>query len=204
MGWDMFLYVFIPPEKETVSEFSKTVLGNPLHVAIKLLRFLENLMGFPSDTVVKNPLAHGGDVRDLASISRSGRSPGRGHGNTLQYSPLEIPWAEDPGGLQSMGSVGHDWACTHTWEPYTLVIKSLLESESLILNSPLPFCPLESYWASISLSLNLVSKSCSCGMIEWDNAFKVLHKVLVTQYGVAAEAAAIVAILLIIFLLLHF
>ena len=53
----MLLYVFIPPEKETVSEFFKT-----LHVAIKLLRFLENLMGFPSDTVIKNPLAHGGDV----------------------------------------------------------------------------------------------------------------------------------------------
>ena len=30
----------------------------------------------------------------------------------LQYSCLEIPWTEEPGGLQSMGSqrVGHDWA----------------------------------------------------------------------------------------------
>ena len=155
--------------------------------------------GLPKWYSDKEPTCPWRRCRDLASISRTGRSPGRGHGNTLQYSPLEIPWAEDLGRLQSMGSVGHDWACTHTWEPYTLVIKSLLESESLILNSVLPFCPLESYWASIFLSLNLVSKSCSCGMIEWDNVFKVLHTVLVTQYGVAAEAAAIVAILLIIF-----
>ena len=99
----MLLYVFIPPEKETVSEFFKT-----LHVAINLLRFLENLMGFPSDTVIKNPLAHGGDVEIWLQSLGQEDSPGRGHGNTLQYSPLEIPWAEDLGRLQSMGSVGHD------------------------------------------------------------------------------------------------
>ena len=35
---------------------------------------------------------------------------GEGNGNPLQYSCLEIPWVEEPGGLQSMGSlrVGHD------------------------------------------------------------------------------------------------
>ena len=35
---------------------------------------------------------------------------GEGNGNPLQYSCLEIPWTEEPGGLQSMGSqrVGHD------------------------------------------------------------------------------------------------
>ena len=34
------------------------------------------------------------------------------NGNPLQYSCLKIPWAEEPGSLQSMGSwtVGHDWA----------------------------------------------------------------------------------------------
>ena len=37
---------------------------------------------------------------------------GEGNGNPLQYSCLKIPWTEEPGGLQSMGSrrVGHDWA----------------------------------------------------------------------------------------------
>ena len=41
--------------------------------------------------VVKNPPANGGDVRDLGSIPGSGRSPGGGHGNPLQYSCLENP-----------------------------------------------------------------------------------------------------------------
>ena len=39
--------------------------------------------------VVKNPPANAGDVRDLTSIPGSGRSPGVGHGNLLQYSCLE-------------------------------------------------------------------------------------------------------------------
>ena len=53
--------------------------------------------------------------RDLnpSLIPGSGRSPGGGNGNPLQYSCLEkIPWTEEPGGLHSMGwqRVGHDWA----------------------------------------------------------------------------------------------
>ena len=39
--------------------------------------------------VVKNPPANAGDIRDLGLISRLGRSPGGGHGNSLQYSCLE-------------------------------------------------------------------------------------------------------------------
>ena len=39
--------------------------------------------------VVKSPPANVGDIRDAGSIPRSGRSPGRGHGNPLQYSYLE-------------------------------------------------------------------------------------------------------------------
>ena len=41
--------------------------------------------------MVKNPPANVGDVRDLGSIPGSGRSPGGGHGNPLQYSCLENP-----------------------------------------------------------------------------------------------------------------
>ena len=54
--------------------------------------------------------AHEGDARDLGSIPGSGRSPGEGNGNPLQYSWLRILWTEEPGGLQSMGSqrVGHN------------------------------------------------------------------------------------------------
>ena len=39
--------------------------------------------------MVKNPPANAGDVRDAGSIPGSGKSPGGGHGNPLQYSCLE-------------------------------------------------------------------------------------------------------------------
>ena len=54
---------------------------------------------------------------DLGSIPTLGRSPGEGNGNPLQYVCLGIPWSEEPGGLQSMGSqsVRQDWATpTHS------------------------------------------------------------------------------------------
>ena len=41
--------------------------------------------------VVKNPPANAGDAGDAGSIPGSGRSPGGGHGNPLQYSCLENP-----------------------------------------------------------------------------------------------------------------
>ena len=44
------------------------------------------------------------NVGDLGSFPESGRSPGEENGNSLQYSCLENPMAEEPGGLQSMGS----------------------------------------------------------------------------------------------------
>ena len=41
--------------------------------------------------MVKNPPAKAGNIRTVGSIPESGRSPGRGHGNPLQYSYLENP-----------------------------------------------------------------------------------------------------------------
>ena len=41
--------------------------------------------------VVKNAPTNAGDVTDMGSIPGSGRSPGGGHGNPLQYSCLESP-----------------------------------------------------------------------------------------------------------------
>ena len=43
-------------------------------------------MGFPGDAVIKNPPANAGDV---GSIPGSGRFPGVGNDNPLQYSYLE-------------------------------------------------------------------------------------------------------------------
>ena len=45
-------------------------------------------MGFPGGSVVKNPPANAGDA---GSIPGSGRSPGVGNGNPLQYSCLGNP-----------------------------------------------------------------------------------------------------------------
>ena len=39
----------------------------------------------------------------MGSIPGWERSPGEGNGNLLQYSCWEIPWTEEPGGLQSWG-----------------------------------------------------------------------------------------------------
>ena len=41
--------------------------------------------------MVKNLPANAGDLGDLGSIPGSGRPPGGGHGNPLQYSCLENP-----------------------------------------------------------------------------------------------------------------
>ena len=65
--------------------------------------------GFPGVSVVKNLPASARDARDLGSIPGSGRTLGGGNCSPLQYSCLEIPRAEEPGGLQSIGlqRVGH-------------------------------------------------------------------------------------------------
>ena len=39
----------------------------------------------------KSPAANAGEIRDMGSVPGSGRSPGAGHGNPLQYSCLENP-----------------------------------------------------------------------------------------------------------------
>ena len=57
--------------------------------------------GFPGSSDVKNLPADAGDLR---LIPGSGRSPGEGNGNLLEYSCLENPMTEKPGGLQSIGS----------------------------------------------------------------------------------------------------
>ena len=48
-------------------------------------------MGFPSDAVIKTLPANAGDARDTSLIPGSGRCPGEGNDNTLQYSCLENP-----------------------------------------------------------------------------------------------------------------
>ena len=53
--------------------------------------------------MVKNPPANGGDISDVGSVSGSGRPPGGGHGNTLQYLAWRIPQTRSLAGCNSWG-----------------------------------------------------------------------------------------------------
>ena len=66
-------------------------------------------MDFPGGANGKES-TYNADVRDVGSVTKSGRSPAGGHDNPLYYSCLENPRTEESGGLQSMGSprVRHD------------------------------------------------------------------------------------------------
>ena len=72
-------------------------------------------MGFLDGSADKEFPCNAGDTGDVGLVPGSGISPGGGNENPLQYSCLEIPWTEKPGGPQSMESrrVGHDLAHTH-------------------------------------------------------------------------------------------
>ena len=56
-----------------------------------LLPFVYRKKGFPDGLGVKNLPANAGDIRNTGLIPGSGRSPGEGNGNPLQYSCLENP-----------------------------------------------------------------------------------------------------------------
>ena len=69
--------------------------------------------------VVKNPSTKAGDAGDVGLIPGLGRSPGRGHGNPLQYSCLENPLDREawqatysPWGLKELDMT--EFACAHT------------------------------------------------------------------------------------------
>ena len=81
---------------------------------------ISSLGGFPGSSDGKESAC---DAGDLGSIPGLGRSPGRGNSIPLQYSCLgECPWAEEPGGLQSMGlqRIGHDWVTKYIISSLTM------------------------------------------------------------------------------------
>ena len=47
------------------------------------------MLDFPGGANGKDLPASAGDIRNVGAIPGSGRSPGKGHGNPLQYSCLE-------------------------------------------------------------------------------------------------------------------
>ena len=77
------------------------ILDWDYEVSVSVCLFVYVYMGLPQWLSGKESTCHAGDG---GSIPGSGRSPGGGYGNPLQYSCLEILWREEPGGLQSMRS----------------------------------------------------------------------------------------------------
>ena len=86
----------------------------------------ETTVGFPGGSVLKNPPAN---ARDSSSIAGSGRCPGEGNVNPLQYSCLGNPMHREVGGLQFMGwlRVGHDLE-TKQQQQYDTIIEDFISS----------------------------------------------------------------------------
>ena len=77
------------------------------HVDIK--HRSQETLGFPSGSDSKASTCYAGDP---GSTPGSGRSPGEGKAAHSIILAWRVPWTEEPGKLQSMGSqrVRHDWA----------------------------------------------------------------------------------------------
>ena len=102
-------------------------------------------------TVVKNPPASAGDLRDLGLISGSWRYPGGEHGNPFQYSCLENPldrgawWATVHGvsksktGLKQLST----HTCTIVFEQvnYKIFFKELFQITFDLSKTRKPYAP---------------------------------------------------------------
>ena len=62
--------------------------------------------------MVKSLPASVGDAEDMGSVSGSGRSPGGGNGNPLQYSCLKNPV---DGGQATVPGVVNSWSQLSNW-----------------------------------------------------------------------------------------
>ena len=102
---------------------------------LHLLMGIQSL-GFPSGAVVKNPPANARDTGDAGTIPGSGRSPGGGNGNPLQYSCLENSmdwgaWRATVHGVPKRETQQSDWTHTHTSLPYSVTGNTYKMSNSV-------------------------------------------------------------------------
>ena len=108
---------------------SMVIMGNNL--------FLLNICiaGFPGGAVVKNPPANVGGARDAGSIPGSGRSPGVGNGNALQYSCLgnsidRGAWCAIVRGVIESNRTEHVYTHTLSW---VIILVSGVQHSNLTL-----------------------------------------------------------------------
>ena len=89
------------------------------------------LLGFPGGSVVKNSPANAGDAVDVGLIPGSGRSPGGGNGNRLQY-----PWLENSMDRGALRDSAHGVAKSRTqlsdWARINAEIKELIPQHQIL------------------------------------------------------------------------
>ena len=83
--------------------------------------------------VVKNSPANEGDSRDMDYIAGSERSPGGGHGNTLQYFCLENPMDRE-----AWRAIVHRVLNSQTWLKWLSTHTCMTVSSSVIVTFVLP------------------------------------------------------------------
>ena len=104
---------------------------------LKRLNTETHTRAFPGSLAGKESACNAGDP---SSIPGSGRSPGGGHGNPLQYSSWRIP--VDRGYIQPMGlqRVGHDWiqrrALLLSFQSFSSICYFLENNQLEIVNMP--------------------------------------------------------------------
>ena len=99
-------------EKDVITVKPISVIEHQVSFTCFTNIFVFNVHHDPSFPGVSYGKESADNAGELGSIPGSGRSPGEGNGNVLQYSCLENPLDRGAWRVQSMGSqrIRHDWA----------------------------------------------------------------------------------------------
>ena len=82
----------------------------------------------------------------------------------------KIPWTEEAGGLQSMGSVGHDWAHTHTHTHTHVAPRAASSSSFRLTSSRWPPSGMSGLHTSSIITPNTTNSKLKLYWKFWDNA----------------------------------
>ena len=79
------------------------------------------------------------NVEDLGSITGLGRSPGEGNGTHSSTLAWKIPWTEEPGRLQTMGSPNsRTWLSDFTFTFHFYALEKEMATHSSVLAWRIP------------------------------------------------------------------
>ena len=141
--------------------------------------------------VLKNLSANAGDIRDTGLIPESGRSPGGGHKNPLQYSYLENPmdrgaWRATVHRVAKSWTRLSNWACTHNFslDPFLEGLKLQRKSGKSELTVARPADKIGIWaedWIKVSVTLLWYLREYSYSQEIHTEVFRVnCHKVYIT------------------------